>query len=309
MISPAKLGVGLSVLLLVIVAGIGTVTHRGIADFATSATRSELLVKAQLPSHLVPIFVSEQAAEDATVIYTKILTVYRDNLAELSQEQPPDVLLERLTDLVLQAMERGQVKQGFLDQYIPVEPGAQPRFRDALEVVPYLVLGHASQLFSEGQQERSVQAIRAVWALGQRAFEKNDRLSNRWHGLRIMADTCEQLDRLSGQTELVNAKHVQAWAQVLQAIVKKWGDKYKLIAKTKPHIGNLINIAQQDQDVTFRIAAILKLGVVKFNPGSTGNKRAIIDAIDQEINNPHPLIAQAAQAANALTLEQMRHLY
>jgi hypothetical protein len=74
--------------------------------------------------------------------------------------------------------------------------------------------------------------------------------------------------------------------------------------------GRVDTIGQKDdEDLSFRIEAVLKLGMAKFNPGGRGNDRNIQQTIEQAKNHPHPLMVQAGIAAAGLTKEQMHKLY
>jgi len=82
----------------------------------------------------------------------------------------------------------------------------------------------------------------------------------------------------------------------------------RTIMGTDPHVGDLLNVAKNDEDRTFRIAATLQLGIAKFTDGNPGNRSAINAYLGEAKQSDDPMLAEAAAAADALTLEDFRTL-
>ena len=81
-----------------------------------------------------------------------------------------------------------------------------------------------------------------------------------------------------------------------------------MIASIKPHIGDLVNMALNEKDLTLRIHAVQWLAVGKFRPQSKGNARAIREAIASCKDDPNPLIQQAAEMAESFTIDEYRRI-
>jgi len=95
----------------------------------------------------------------------------------------------------------------------------------------------------------------------------------------------------------------------LKKVADAWVPKVgKILKSLRPQIGDLINIARNDKDLTFRVEATLQLGVVKFNPKTRGNLKAITSAIEDAKASEDPAISAAGNAAEAFTKEEMRKL-
>lgn len=303
-----KLGIIVSFIIIVLIGVLGVVSFRGIADPPTAATSADKLVAIALPEGLGSIYQPAQPAEDATEFYAQAITYYQEHRQPLSEPQPQERFTEPLTDLLIQAMQRGRVQRGFLDQHIPVQPGAEPDFGDALESIPGVVLLRAGELFERGDTARAVLAVQAVWALGRRAFAQNDRLYIRRWGIPIMADAGEQLFAWAEQLDTVNDEQIHDWASAINDVERAFRAKDNLISAADPHIGDLVNISRHDQGLTFRVAATLKLGVMQFNPGNRGNRRMIHQALAEAAAANEPLLVQAGKAAQAMTREQLHKL-
>ncbi len=288
---------------------LGFMAYRGMTDPPTVATNTSMLEKKLLPSELPPLFIPITPNGDAARIYNQLFILYMDHHETFLHDLPPKELADTVVNLLIEAMQHERVKPGFLDDHIPVQPGATPDFAEALEMIPAVALGRAEEHYQEGNVARAVLITRAVWALGQRAFENNMRLYNRSQGLTVMLDAGDRLFHWSGEVDPDSVENVRQWMGVVHEVDKVWRNKYELLSRLKPHIGDLLNIARHDEDPSFRIAAVLKLGQVKFNPGGRGNNRVIMDTIEEAKADPDPLIVQAGIAAASLTPEQLRKLY
>jgi len=185
-----------------------------------------------------------------------------------------------------------------------VDYGAQPRFGQALEGIAEVALNHAHVLAQQGQVDQANQLNRAVWALGQRAYENNVLMYPRYTGLQLMAMAGQQCFELPDQDQAA----LTQWSLALQTVRDQWEAKLPLIAGVAPHPGDLVNLALHDEDRTFRIAATLQLGIAKFKPGHRGNLRAIQSAIDAGRRDPDPLIVIAAGKADRLTRDQLHRI-
>jgi len=304
-----KLGIVISLVLLLILSLLGLFAFWGISDTASTTTNQKHLAKMSLPTDLGPLFVSNNPSGDTVAIYEKILDLYRENNEVWYDDTSPTELNNKLIQLLIEAMQCERVQDGFLDKHIAVQPGATPDFDDALESIPGIALAWAEQMYDEGKVAHAISATRAVWALGQRAFQNNTRLYIRLQGLTIMLDAGDQLLPWTSQVSGLSELQISEWMKVAHKIDQVWSDKYELIARLRPRIGDLLNIARHDEDTSFRVAAILKLGLTKFNPGGRGNKRVILDTIEDAKNHSDPLIIQAGIAAAAMTSEQMHKLY
>ncbi len=305
-----KLGVLISMVLVVFLGLLGFFAYWGVADPPTAATSPVHLEKMVLPTDLSPIFIPSAPQGDAARVYDRVLDLYQDHRDTfMTEDYPPTSLTNAMVSLMIEAMQQEKVKQGFLDDHIPVQPGATPDFQEALEAIPELVLIRADEMYREGNTALAISATRAVWALGQRAFQNNQRLYNRAQGLTIMLDAGEKLLSWISESRAADSDNVRQWMKTIHETDKVWRTKYELTARLRPHIGDLLNIARNDNDISFRVAATLQLGVAKFNPGGRGNRRVILSTIEQAKSSSDPLVVQAGIAAARMTPEQLRKIY
>lgn len=302
-----KLGILISVVILASVGAFVFFSTGGVADLPTSATSTAKLERVVRPAALVPLYTSDEPDEDADARYRDLLAFYRENKQALDRPAPPDNLIHELQIRLDDARRAGQVPDGFLDDEIPVEPVGQPHYEAALETISRLVLERAGRRLEAGEERDAQQAAEAVGALGERLYEKSARLWNRWHGVGMLKGALNILSDLAEHQPDLSPK-VEAWVAHLRAVDAAWEGKTLLLRSLRPHIGDLLNLAKNERDPTFRIEAVLNLGLVKFKPGHRGNARAIQAAIEAAKADADPRIAAAGRAADAYTLEQLRKL-
>ena len=131
-----KLGIVISFVLLLLLSLLGLFAYWGVSDPASAATSQQNLAKMELPTDLPHLFVSNIPNGNAVNTYEKILDLYHENSEAWYSDNPPTKLNNTLIQLLIEAMQRERVQDGFLDKHIPVRPGATPDFDDALESIP-----------------------------------------------------------------------------------------------------------------------------------------------------------------------------
>ncbi len=173
-----------------------------------------------------------------------------------------------------------------------------------------ILIDEAYRLHNQaGQPEEARETVLAVWALGQRGFENNVRMFNRLPGLTMMGTAEQWLMSVAKKDAALDVKVLSAWAAAIKDVQTAWRPKLQVILNIDPPIGDLINIAQHDKDRTFRIAATQRLGIAKFTGNSDADQQAAKDAIASLKKSDDALVAEAAQAADALTLQQLKRIH
>ena len=299
-----KVGFLISGLLLAVAAAVVAYTFvQNAADPPTAATSPEKLTQVTLSDDAPPLVTPNAPDADATDLYRRAMGHYRANSVELDMGEPPPAKVAELVDLMLAATRAGRVQEGFLDVQISDDLQAGPNFGDALEGVGLVLLFEAQNRFQAGDKEGAIAASEAVWLLGRRAFEQNTHLYPRITGLTMMQNAGSQL------LVWLPPEQTTGWERDLRRIDDAWMKKLPIVSGTDPHIGDLINIALNDEDPTFRLAATLRLGVAKFNPGAPGNLAAINDAIAEAKEDDNPRVRRAAMIADEATEAEMRRVH
>lgn len=299
-----KLGIIISVCIVIIVAVVVFVQYRGVVDPPDREGRKIEVITLQpgLPKFYEPT--NPDMSADA--VYADMIKYYNDNKKNLAPDKPSARHVEQLRKYFIEALDNGKVNKGFLDPAVPMTLGEDAPHAAAIEVAPVLVLKEAVKLH-ETDPSTAVKSAIAVHAFGQRTFENNTRLVNRLRGFLAMKGGTGLL--YEWQDDLNDGKaSTQAWVDAINKMDPLWDAKIKQLWSTKPHTGNILNLAKVDKDPTMRIEAVRWLGVVKYTSKGRGNARAIASLIEELKADQDPMIAAAADAADKLTVEQFRKL-
>lgn len=301
-----KIGIIISLVLVLLVGGIVFMALNTPHDGPSSKTNEKQLAlqsfSADLPE-LVPA--PKDGPGEAKEIYGKLIEYYNANARQLDGRTPPARMVTSVTRMLTDANDASYQGQGFLDDQVSVVPGANPGFGAALEVLPVVALNQVLEV-DNISQTRNV--AYAVWNMGRRAFEKGNNLYVRRQGLNMMQLAGSALYQVNKDDEEA-LKAFKAWSAAINEIVNVWDGKIQIIQSVKQPIGDLLNIAKNDQDPTFRVAATSWLGVAKFNPRHRGNEKGIARQIEAAKASDDPMIAKAGKAADDFTRDDLRKLH
>ena len=300
-----RLGIIISIVIVALLTGLFFVLSGSSPDEPTKATAPAKLKEFKLKAGLPAMWEVTSSDTPSGPLYDKLLSLVQGN-KRYSDDNVPDMLVETMVGQLIAASEAGQPATGFLDDKIPMKPGAEPTFGGALEVINDLSQKHASKLKERGEPGRAVRILRASWALGQRCFEQSRRLYSRRTGLDLMRGAANGLSDLTEQDSALTDQLAQ-WTPELTKANELWQPKIEqIINNLRPQIGDLINMAGHEEDVSFRTEAVLQLGLKKFAPGGKkGNKDAIENLIKKLQDDEEPLISKAAKAAAAVQKEDI----
>jgi len=283
--------------------------HLSSGDGPTSVTTADALKKQSLPDTPTTFALHTDPNTDAAAIYEQMILLQEEHADALTKTREHDELIAGVSRLLIEAEGAGLVEQGFIDRHIPVQIGVGPDFQDAIESVCELAVNESARRYTHDDPQGARELAAATWVLGERIFRHNDRMYSRVIGLDIMESAGAILYEISTDDPTIDGEALTSWSTMITAIRRAWQPKLEVVMGLNPPIGDLVNIAMNDEDRMFRIEATLRLGIFKHAAGSGGNRSMILRSIDKAIRSDDPMIAQAGQAAEALTLEQKRRLY
>ena len=219
------------------------------------------------------------------------------------------------------------MSKGLLDKKIPAKhfdsPQSQSDFGAVGKAVSITIEEHNRKIEFDEAEAVAISYL----LLGQKIYESNTRLKSRQRGLRMMQDALTKLGNVirarydDGEIEkdemTARNKKVMEWMRAVSAVTEVWDSKLRMtegVATTKqtkmpngemktiplpadkirPNIADLIRIAKEDQDITFRIWAARRLGYALFERGGAGNQAAIKAAIEELKGDSNKQVAAAA---------------
>jgi len=302
-----KLGIILSLLLVLVFGGVAFVMFRGIPDGPTSATNASALAPVDPPRELQPLATASESGLSATALYDQAFAYYKKRDRAFDNQRATDSDNAAIAELLMRASRRDVAEPGWLDRGLPMELSPQAEFGAALESVSFAGLVYGEQMQSQGNDKQAAEAFLAVWALGYHAFTSNQRLYARSQGLSIMRESLDYLRPVAGEVDIDTAD-IDAWQQWASALQRRYQDKLKIVLNVKPEMGDLFNLAENDADPAFRIAATLRMGPAQYHAGSKANKRKLQELIDKAKNSDNPLIAEAANVAASTSAQDVRRM-
>jgi hypothetical protein len=303
-----KIGIVISLVILLLIGGMLFLGSRGTVTGSTSLTAASKLKAQTLPA-LAPLYEPTKADENATAHYEDAVDIAYQYESSLTKSPRPAEQSQDIVDHLVAAMDAGRVQQGMLDQYVDVALFAEPKFGLGILIVQDTTLEWARNQYGEGKEQEAVRAVRALFAFGHRLFTHSVRMTNRLQGLQLMQSSLAMLSAWSESTAMSDLPPdaVSEWTEAVDDVYTAWTDKMKkLISTTKPPVGDLLNMAKNEQDLSLRIEAVLALAIVKHAPGSKANLRVIEEAIEQAKSDANPLIAKAGEFAAGYTVDDLR---
>lgn len=302
-----KSGVLISIAIVAIFIVALLATFYGKADDPTSVTAAPKLVAQQWPDSLPSIYLATNSSESAAEQYYAAFEFYKKHRRELVDSNPNRKLIEQFGNLMVKAMNAGSVSTGFLDKQTSISLPDQMEYEESLDVSAAILFAAADQAFRAKKQDHAMDCVKAAFALGHRAFTKNTLLYPRRAGLRAMIDSLNMLESMA-DNDAALMKAIRANLDAANQVQAAWEPKFEVVLAAQPHVGDLLNIAENDKDLSFRVQAVRWLGVAKFRPGGRGNARVIAATIKSMKNDSNDLVRQAADAADKLTLDGLRSI-
>lgn len=278
------------------------------ADPPTTATAPERLVAMTLGDDYPRLFEVTSVTDDAVAHYQAAADYYALNRSAFQTRKPAKEHIDVIAGHFMKAMQAGQVRHGFLDRHTDV--GVMTG--EVKHTMPYAAGALSAYLNDQSDAEviteEDIEIARAFYAYGERCFRHNTLLQHRMAGLEYMAEGLSHVNwwdvdkhgRSSDEADLASQRYIP--------ILEAWPRKVEIVMDTDPYVGDLLNIAKNDEDMSWRIAATQRLGVAKYTDGNKGNHRAIASYLAIAKQSDNDLLAKAARAADGLTREEFRRL-
>lgn len=223
--------------------------------------------------------------------------------------------LEASAEVVAALKAVGKPGKGFLDGRIPDKRFESPELKRSLQVLGSAVRMQVDLHLEDFKTKPAREIALAYLAFGKASFENNTRLKSRQRGLAMMRSALSTLGRVNRELyddEQIDNEELQemnaelmAWNDAIKAIEDVWNAKLKSIETVKqedniPNIADLVKIANEDKDPTFRNFAALRLGYALFERGDEGNQAAINKALDELEAGADKAVAAAAKTGRSI---------
>lgn len=317
-----KTGLAISVCIVAVAVGVRLIELREPTDQPTAASSSNNLDRFDLPDGLPSVYLPISDASQPTAATQPSYLSLAEACGGAALYMPGSDTQERidhsghLCQTLLHALASGAWPDGFIDSQIdPSDPSAESARQQ------FLVVQMAAEVcfklyMDAGEYEQADAIARAQYEFGRRVFTQNVRLRARQYGLGLMQVGLQQVRQVAqamygvetiddaALTEV--AEDVQAWEDVLTEIESAWSVKIGAVTSGRPNVADLVRVAEQDADRSFRVFATHQLGYARFERGEPGNLRLLTEAIQDARSSEDPLVAAAGEASARLTREQFQ---
>lgn len=201
------------------------------------------------------------------------------------------------------------------DAKIPPKYFESSELRDELSVLGKAVRMQVDAHNEEAQFDEAQGIAVSYFNFGKQVFEKNIRLKSRQRGLAIMRSALSTMGRINyaryddGEIEKEDRnkfnEKTMAWSAAIKKLEGAWNGKLKTTesvnqAKGMPNTADLIKIAKEDRDLTFRVWASLRLGYALYERGDMGSQNAIKSAIEDLKADSEKMVANAATQGESI---------
>lgn len=275
----------------------------GTVDPLTQGSRDEILADHSLGDS-VPTVVVANDSGDAATDYHEAIEYFIANYNDLRSKTPSTIRVAHLARLLLRASDKAKTTDGFADHYVPVQPSAKPQYYNAPVRIADLLLNRAaSKTDAKGKRE-----MLSVWVFGRRLYEHNIRIYPRQAGIGIMQNVSITYSKQYGENDSA-AKKMAQWIPKLDELSRDWDEKMKAIHVMHPSIGDLVHIADDDQDKGFRIEALLEMGRVQWMTNGHANLSALHNCMERYAHSDDAQFVAAAHAAEQFSREDVRMIH
>ena len=281
-------------------------TMWGTVDPTTRGSRDEVLSADTLPTNLPAVDQGAMSAPgDSASDYRAAIDYWVANYDDLRATTPDPQSVAKLERYILKAAKQGKPTFGFADAYMPMQPGEAPEYHNAPAKIGQLIL----RAVEKDEAESSIKKkLMALWTFGRRLYEYNLRMVPRQAGLGMMQYVAINAQSKFGADD-PDVKAMNQWIPHVDKITAAWEEKKKAIYKYNASVGDLVRIVENDGDKTFRVEALLQMGIAQWTTNVRANVNAVQGCLEEFAASKDTDLARAARAAQEFTRENVRMLH
>lgn len=307
-------GVSGAVLIVIIIA-IWFKMQPGPPDKATGSITEEVLEKQTLPASLPKL--AELPSGGSVADLFSAIDANRNFLTAGGFAKEKEAAAPKIIDALKNASGASMPK-GLLDNRIPAQRFNSKEVDSDLRAISQAMKIYTKKCYDEGTFDQARQAAFAQVKLGKNMFENNVRLKSRQKGLSVMTSGLRKLGEIEynaqkdGEIDQEEMKarneKIMVWNDAVKKINDAWNAKLKTTEapvkdKPLPNISDIVLIANNDQDPTFRIWAARRLGYALYERGDPGNQVLIKQTIAELKASSDRAVAAAAEDGASIKRE------
>lgn len=286
----------------------------GSGDSASSSSSQANLEKQTLPDDMPTFGVTTGGGKADTAAFfmklDEVKGIMRAGGFEEEKKQKSKELYEEMKKLVA-----GKPWEGYIDSRIPDKQFMSDDVKQAMSVVGKAVGKMIEDHMEMGEFDQAREIAAVHLAFGKQVYDNNIRLKAREIGLATMRSSLSKMQQIITAELQEDVITREEWdkknEQVLTAIKAieqledRWQAKLENVDSVNqkegiPNIADLVAIANNDKDRTFRVWAALRLGYALYERGDPGNQKKINEALDALEQSDDALVASAAKSGRSI---------
>ncbi len=220
--------------------------------------------------------------------------------------------LRKIASLVAAGADKATAEYTFTHTPRTFEVGYRFKPAVGLQAVPGAMFILARELHESKKYAQAETVLFNMFVMGWHLSEERANLYVVRTGFGIQMDALGGLQSVYrdwGPEHGEKMARVAAYMNEIITIQRDFSEKQRILWSTDPKPGDVFHIIEKDQDRTWRVQAILSLGIVKFrHEDRRGDMRQMNKLLERFSSSSDPFEAAAAKAVKNLTREEFRSL-
>ncbi len=315
-----KMGIGIALVFLIVVgvlvyifvgpASIGQPTYRTLAHGFMTPIKIDYSI-----GGLTPVKSGSGAGKLYLQAYQQVVALSNDRnaIAELTGGRNPAASpkILAIVQLVEQAAPEILGRKYLLFAKGVGLPESSDPVADRLNAIGQMTGAYATACISDKNPKLAAKALTALLVFGHRLWQ---------HGLFVDVRTCGISDMQSAAAGLqmvyksgpTKNKYECAVATKLVGPLNRagtrWYDKMKIVDVADPNAGDMANIVRHDRDLSWRIEAMLELGIARWSTSYAPRAHGIAAFLKHYTADSNHWISASAKVAHAMTANTISQL-
>ncbi len=241
------------------------------------------------------------------------LSTDRNALKKLTVNSNPDAspMIQAIVKLIEQAAPKTMTRKYLLFAKGVRLPEVTDTLADRLNAIGQMTGAYAASCISDKKNKEAAKALTALLVFGQRLWSHGLFVDVRTAGLEDINSAAAGLRMVYKSGPASNQFEYDAAGKLLTAAgaaTQQWYGKEKIVNVLNPNSGDMANIVRYDQDISWRIDAMLELGIARWTTGYAPRAHAIAVFLKHYTKDHNHWISASAKVAYGMTAQTMNQL-
>ena len=315
-----KIGIGIAIIFVIVVgvlvyifvgpASIGQPTYRTLAHGFMKPIKIDCGIGA-----LTPVKSGSGAGKLYLQAYQQVVALSNDRnaIADLTADHNPSTSpkIHAIVQLIEQAAPETMGRKYLLFAKGVRLPAASNPVADRLNAIGQMTGAYAAGCISDKTPKLAAKALTALLVFGHRLWQHGLFVDVRTCGISDMQSAAAGLQMIYKSGAAKNQYECAAATKLVGAINKastQWYDKMKIVDVADPNSGDMANIVRNDHDLSWRIDAMVELGIARWSTSYAPRAHAIAIFLKHYTTDSNHWIRASAKVAYGMTANTISQL-